>query len=896
MSGIIPIPTTRVSDLFIRQRLVGQAQNDQLALSKLQNQISTGRRLSLPSDDAPAALRAISLQRLLDRKGQIKTNIQASNSYLSAAESNLNSVSTLLTQLRGDVVGVTGTLSTDADRQTLVQQVDQAIQTLVAAGNAKSQGRYLFAGSTSQDQPYGFDGSYVTYTGNEGVLRSYVDLERLFDTNLAGTDVFGGISSQIKGGDLNPHLTEDTLLSTINGGQGISRDAAITVSINTGPSTKTSVIDLSHAVTLGDVAHLIEQNAPAGTTIVADVTGSGLKLSTASGTIAVSEVAEGQAAQELGLASGAAPTNTINGNPLNAAVLKTTKLETLLGTKAEGRIVSTNANNNDIVLTATKNGTAFNDVRVIFQPTVGVTAGSEVVTFDTSNPSDKKLYVQIEGGVSTAQQVATAITAEGTFSAVVDYHDATSVEEAGANPVQAGDFGPLTSGGSGQVLDSTSGIILTNGGQSVTLDTSSAVTVEDFMNLINGSDLNLRAEINSTRDGINVRSLLSGADFTIGENGGTTATQFGIRTYTGTTNLADFNRGIGVPTTSSLEQLDTAKLDNLRIVARDGTVLNVNLSGSTTLQDVADKINTAVGNNAGTTAVLAQLSPNGNQIDLVDSSTASTTTFRVESLAGNQAAEYLGFVAQGSAQSTAPISDTLGNSLLAGGNVLGNDLKITAADGTELWIDLAGAQTVQDVIDRINNNPANDGVPTKQINARLALTGNGIELVDQTGGAGTLSVSVAEGSTAAQFLGFVADGQTQSSASAVHVDGSGHQVLTSEDRHTIETDSVFNTLLRLKTALQQNDTSEIGRSLDRLDTDISRVTFARSEIGSRLQSLDTIGGKLQDEDVQLKSALSDDMDVDLVQAISDMTSRQYAFQASLQTAASVLNMSLLDFI
>ena len=66
----------------------------------------------------------------------------------------------------------------------------------------------------------------MEYSGNEGVLRSYVDLERLFDTNLAGTDVFGGISSQVKGVDLTPHVSADTLLSTINGGDGISRNAA----------------------------------------------------------------------------------------------------------------------------------------------------------------------------------------------------------------------------------------------------------------------------------------------------------------------------------------------------------------------------------------------------------------------------------------------------------------------------------------------------------------------------------------------------------------------------------------------------------------------------------------------------------------------------------------------
>ena len=89
-----------------------------------------------------------------------------------------------------------------------------------------------------------------------------------------------------------------------------------------------------------------------------------------------------------------------------------------------------------------------------------------------------------------------------------------------------------TAGGCGEVLDTDAGLILTNGGKTVTLDTSSAETVEDLLNLINGSGLGLAAEINATRDGINVRSRLSGADLTIGENGGQLATQLGIRTYT----------------------------------------------------------------------------------------------------------------------------------------------------------------------------------------------------------------------------------------------------------------------------------------------------------------------------------------------------------------------------
>lgn len=890
MSSIIPIPTTRVGDYFIRQRLIGQVQNDQLDLFKLQNQISTGHRLQLPSDDAPAALRAINLQRLLDRKRQIQTNVQANNNFLSAAESKLSSAADLLINIRAETVGIAGTLSNADARQTLIQQIDQALNTLVATGNATYQGQYLFSGSRSQDQPYNYDGYTVQYSGNEGVLRSFVDLERLFDTNLAGTDVFGGISSQIQGIDLIPHLSEGTLVSTVNNGAGISRNGGITVSINTGSATVSSVVDLSGAVTLGDVAQLIERGAPAGTTIVAGVSGTGLTLSTASGTITISEVAQGKAASELGILTptGAALTNSITGSALHPAVLKTTSLNSLLGTKAQARLASVNANN-DIVLTANQNGVSFNDVDVVFMND-GV-AGAETADY---NSGTKTLTVHVQSGFSTATQVVAAINTEGTFTATADYHDATAIGQAGSNPVEIKTFTDATSGGSGSALDADGGLVISNGNRSATIDTSSAETVEDLLNLINGAELGVAAEINASRSGINLRSRLSGAGLSIGENGGTLAAQLGIRNLTAESELRDFNGGVGVPTTETLETIDSTKMDSLRIVARDGTVLDATFTGATTLQSVVRAINTATGNNTGTTAVLARLTADGNGIELVDSSTAAIGNLVVQNVPGTTAAEYLGFVPAGATQQSSNTIEGASSFVMTGGKVLGTDLRITARDGNDLLIDLAGAQTVQDVIDRINTNAANNVGSTKVV-AQIARTGNGIELIDQsTVTTGDLIVSDVQGSQAAQYLGFVASGQTQTASHTT--DGSGDYVLQSADRNTIEPDSVFDTLIRLKEALSRADAEEVGRSIERLDTDISRVTFARSEIGLRLQSLEVIGTKLEDENVQLKSALSDDMDVDLVEAISNMTARQYSLQASLQTSAALLQLSLLDFI
>ena len=105
MSGIIPVPTTRVGDFFIRTRLTNQIQSDQLDLFHLENQVSTGKRLILPSDDAPAALRAIDLQRALQQKQQFQTNLQGSQALLNGADPSLQNVADTLNKIKADAIG-----------------------------------------------------------------------------------------------------------------------------------------------------------------------------------------------------------------------------------------------------------------------------------------------------------------------------------------------------------------------------------------------------------------------------------------------------------------------------------------------------------------------------------------------------------------------------------------------------------------------------------------------------------------------------------------------------------------------------------------------------------------------------------------------------------------------
>jgi flagellin-like hook-associated protein FlgL len=224
------------------------------------------------------------------------------------------------------------------------------------------------------------------------------------------------------------------------------------------------------------------------------------------------------------------------------------------------------------------------------------------------------------------------------------------------------------------------------------------------------------------------------------------------------------------------------------------------------------------------------------------------------------------------------------------GVAAGTDFSITRRDGVTFQIDLDGAETIGDVLQRINTNPDNLAAGTPLV-ARLAAYGNGIELVDNSAGSGTLTVTRGELSAAAIDLGLIPPGQESRTASAGQPD-----LLTGSDVNSQETEGLFTVLLRLQDGLLTNDAWETQRSIEMLDSQVLELNFSRAELGARQQGLDTLKDRLDSEDVELQASLSQEYDADLAETISNLTGRQTAFEASLRSIAQIFQMSLLNYL
>jgi len=658
--AIVGIPNTRVSDQFVRQRLLAQVQTDQASLLRLEIQLSTGYRFEIPSEDPVAAQRVMSLQRLLERKSQMQTNLTASQSYLSATDSALSQVSSLINDARSAALGVIGTTATDTQRQAVAQQVEQAIEQLIDTANIQYRGRYLFAGSDTGVQPFqALNGNVVSYGGNESRLPTFGNVDLLVDTSLQGDEAFGAISDAVQGTALlRPVLAFDTLLADLRGGRGIGRG---TIAVSDGHST--SVVDLSKAETLGDVARLIRQHPPAGNAVDVEIGARGLILRAAAGELTISAVG-GTTAADLGiLTEPGSSSQTVVGADLDPALRGSARLTDILGARARAVLHPADADN-DVIVQADHNGEDLNGVTVSLVDDGSVRAGSETAVYDAIS---RTLTVYVDDHRTTGRLVADAINnahaadpAAMPFTASLDPLDNRNGGEGAVDSSLTPSA--VTHNGSGADFDQSHGLQIVNGLYSETIDLSEAVTIEDFLNALNGSDVGLLAAINKTATGIDVRTRLSGADFAIGENGGATATQLGIRTLDAGTLLESLNYGSGVASAGE-------GVADFTITRNDGVSFDISIHGAKTVGDVIDLINSNPVNldpERGV-AVVARLAAFGNGIELADNSVGENR-LTLTRASGSTAAIGLGLVESGQESRSSPTSGA-GPDLLTGSDV-----------------------------------------------------------------------------------------------------------------------------------------------------------------------------------------------------------------------------------
>lgn len=159
----------RISTMATSRLVLGANQRTMAKMSEYQLQLADGKRIHKPSDDPIAVRQTIRLKSSSTSLGDNMTTIDKSLGFLYAADSAFSTMTSTLQEVKGLAVQGATDSQTPESRHTIAQQVDRALEFMIATANSSHDGRYLFSGTATTTKPFemAVDGTSVTYMGTQ---------------------------------------------------------------------------------------------------------------------------------------------------------------------------------------------------------------------------------------------------------------------------------------------------------------------------------------------------------------------------------------------------------------------------------------------------------------------------------------------------------------------------------------------------------------------------------------------------------------------------------------------------------------------------------------------------------------------------------------------------------
>ena len=365
-------------------------------LFKAQQEIASGKRIHRPSDD-PAGIRdALLLRTGVNQARQFIRNIDNNRIFIQAGETSLQSINLNLIRAKELAVSELGGGSTAETRGFAALELDQIISQVFETANTKVKNQFIFSGTNFRVPPFSSEASGAVYLGNSESFQVGVANNISIDFSIPG--------SQVLAADLNPQITNNTLVSSLNGGAGIT-PGSISVSDRAG---NTASILVNSTDTVGNLMSRINS---AGVNVTASINsnGNGLQLVDNSTVITqsmtVSEVSGGSTAMELGIFG--KRDGTLSGSDLNPTMTSSTLISNLDG--GNGLTL------NDINIV---NGTASGAITLSSATTLGDiinlinNAGSNVTASINSAGNSLQITSNDSSTVAVVRNIGTDETAE----------------------------------------------------------------------------------------------------------------------------------------------------------------------------------------------------------------------------------------------------------------------------------------------------------------------------------------------------------------------------------------------------------------------------------------------------------------------------------------------------
>lgn len=206
----------RVTQGMMSMQTLSNLNRNYSNMSKMENQISTGRKLNKPSDDPVGVTYALRYRAELASNEQFRANADSAVSWLDYTDSTMQQANEVMQRLKElTVQGSNGTLP-QSGLDAIKLEVEQLKEQMGNIGNAQIRGKYIFNGQNFDQVPYELSGTVMNFSQidtDSGAVKYAIGDQSTFQVNTAGSEFFGSSTDSD-----NVFKVMDDLIAALNSG------------------------------------------------------------------------------------------------------------------------------------------------------------------------------------------------------------------------------------------------------------------------------------------------------------------------------------------------------------------------------------------------------------------------------------------------------------------------------------------------------------------------------------------------------------------------------------------------------------------------------------------------------------------------------------------------------
>lgn len=183
----------RVSSNLIYRQGIDSILRQQSELLRAQEEVSTGKKVLLPSDDPSAVSRLIGIEESLSQIEQFDENINYATQRLNAEETSLESSLLVLQRVRELSIQAANTGGNNLQgQQAIASEIREKLSEILDYANTRDEnGDYIFSGFQSKTQAFSSDGAgNFSFNGDQGQLGVRIGSSRQVVAGDSGAEIF----------------------------------------------------------------------------------------------------------------------------------------------------------------------------------------------------------------------------------------------------------------------------------------------------------------------------------------------------------------------------------------------------------------------------------------------------------------------------------------------------------------------------------------------------------------------------------------------------------------------------------------------------------------------------------------------------------------------------------